>query len=93
VHLAVGTPGRILDHLRRKTLKLEHLDFCVLDEADEMLDMGFIDDVETILEYTNRNKRTMLFSATMPNEILRIAQKYMGPYELVKVKQKQLTVD
>lgn len=93
VHLVVGTPGRILDHLRRKTLKLEHLDFCVLDEADEMLNMGFIDDVETILEYTNRNKRTMLFSATMPEEILRIAQKYMGPYELVQIKQKQLTVD
>jgi len=93
VHFVVGTPGRILDHLRRKTLKLEHLDFCVLDEADEMLNMGFIDDVETILKYTNSNKRTMLFSATMPNEILRIAKKYMGPYELVQVKQKQLTVD
>jgi len=93
VHLVVGTPGRILDHLRRKTLKLEHLNFCVLDEADEMLNMGFIDDVETILEYTNRNKRTMLFSATMPNEILRIAKKYMGQYELVQIKQKQLTVD
>jgi ATP-dependent RNA helicase DeaD len=88
----VGTPGRILDHLRRGSLKLDALDYCVLDEADEILNMGFLEDVHEILRQTNANKRTLLFSATMPAEILKIAKTYMGPYELVRIQDKQLTV-
>jgi len=92
VQIVVGTPGRIIDHLRRKTLKLENTNFCVLDEADEMLNMGFLEDVKTILEYTNPSKRTLLFSATMPKEILNVAETYMRDYEFIKVKKEQLTV-
>jgi len=92
VHIVVGTPGRILDHIRRHTLDLTHLEFCILDEADEMLNMGFLEDVSTILENTNTDKRTLLFSATMPGEILNVAKKHMGPYELIKVHEHQMTV-
>jgi ATP-dependent RNA helicase DeaD len=74
VHVVVGTPGRILDHLRRKTLKLSALTTVVLDEADEMLRMGFIDDVDEILQHTPENKQVALFSATMPEAIKRIAR-------------------
>ena len=92
VDIVVGTPGRILDHLRRRTLKLDNISFLVLDEADEMLNMGFIDDVREIMRQTRTEKRTMLFSATMPQEIMRIAKKYMGEYEVFKVSEGQLTV-
>lgn len=92
VQIVVGTPGRVLDHLRRKSMKLDNINFCILDEADEMLNMGFLEDVKTILKYTNPFKRTLLFSATMPKEILKVAEKYMREYEFIKVKKEQLTV-
>ncbi len=92
VDIVVGTPGRILDHLRSGTLKLDSISYLVLDEADEMLDMGFIDDVREIIGYSGPNKRTMLFSATMPHEVIQIAKKHMRTYETLKVEQEQLTV-
>jgi ATP-dependent RNA helicase DeaD len=91
VSVVVGTPGRVLDHLRRGTLDLSGVKFLILDEADEMLNMGFLDDVREIMEQTNAEKRTMLFSATMPPEILRIAKKYMGDYEVIRAVSDQLT--
>ncbi len=93
VDVVVGTPGRIIDHLNRKTLKLNKITHVVLDEADEMLNMGFIEDVEEILKCTNEEKRMMLFSATMPKPILGIAKKYMGKYELVAVEKIDLTTN
>ncbi len=93
VHIVVGTPGRVIDHLKRKTLKLDNLDYCILDEADEMLNMGFLDDIEKILEYSNEDKRTLLFSATMPEEIRKVAETYMGEYEHIKIKPQQLTIE
>nr|WP_157205751.1 MULTISPECIES: DEAD/DEAH box helicase [Methanothermococcus] len=92
-HIVVGTPGRVLDHISRGTLKLENISYAVLDEADEMLNMGFIDDIEEILRNTNPNKRMLLFSATMPKRILALAKRYMGKYELVSVKKEQLTTN
>ncbi|PKM81811.1 MAG: RNA helicase [Firmicutes bacterium HGW-Firmicutes-14] len=92
VHIVVGTPGRLLDHLRRKTLKLDSIRFAVLDEADEMLDMGFIDDIETILRETPGEKQTLLFSATMPAEIQRLAKKYLRNPRFVSVSRDELTV-
>jgi len=92
VDIVVGTPGRILDHIRRHTLKLKDISYLVLDEADEMLNMGFLEDVKKIMAETGPNKRTMLFSATMPNEIMQIAKKYMGKYRLFEVPHGQLTV-
>ena len=77
VNIVVGTPGRIMDHMRRGTLKLDNLQTLVLDEADEMLRMGFIDDVEWILEQTPANRQMALFSATMPNAIKRIASRHL----------------
>ncbi|MEE9444188.1 MAG: DEAD/DEAH box helicase [Cocleimonas sp.] len=91
-HVVVGTPGRVMDHLRRKTLKLGNLKAMVLDEADEMLRMGFIDDVETILKETPDTRQTVLFSATMPNAIKRITQKYLNDPVDIKVKTKTSTV-
>ena len=93
VEIVVGTPGRILDHLRRGTLKIDQLSYLVLDEADEMLNMGFIEDIEKILSQTNKDKRMLLFSATMPPRIVKLAQKFMGEYEEIKVDAKRLTVD
>jgi len=77
VDIVVGTPGRIIDHINRKTLDLSQIDFLVLDEADEMLNMGFIDDIEEIIKASNTNRQTLLFSATMPEQIKRLATKYM----------------
>jgi ATP-dependent RNA helicase DeaD len=91
-HVVVGTPGRVMDHLRRKTLKLGNLQALVLDEADEMLRMGFIDDVETILKETPATRQTVLFSATMPSAIKRITQKYLNDPVDIKVKSKTSTV-
>jgi len=91
VDIVVGTPGRILDHLNRRTLNLRSISHMVLDEADEMLNMGFIEAVEEILKNTNSVKRMLLFSATMPEAILRIAKRYMGSYEFISVKKEQLT--
>ncbi len=86
--IVVGTPGRIQDHLKRRTLKLDSISYFILDEADEMLNMGFIDDIENILEHTNKNKRVLLFSATMPARIKNLAEKYMEEYEHIKTKTK-----
>lgn len=86
IHAVVGTPGRVMDHMRRGTLKLDVLQCLVLDEADEMLRMGFIDDVEWILEQTPDKRQTALFSATMPKAILRIAQKYLNDPEEISIK-------
>ncbi len=92
IDIVVGTPGRILDHLKRRTLKLDQISYLVLDEADEMLNMGFLEDVTEIMEKTGPGKRTMLFSATMPRAIIQIAKKYMGEYDVMKVTKGQLTV-
>ncbi len=90
-HVIVGTPGRVMDHMRRGTLKLDQLQTLVLDEADEMLRMGFIDDVEWILEQTPPTRQTALFSATMPSEIRKIAQQYLTNPEQVTIKVKTAT--
>lgn len=92
VEIIVGTPGRVIDHLKRGTLLLDNISFAVLDEADEMLNMGFIDDVELILASTPAEKRFLLFSATMPQRIVQLAQKFMKDYVLLKVPSEQLTV-
>ena len=93
VHVVVGTPGRVMDHMRKGTLKLGGLSALVLDEADEMLRMGFIDDVEWILEQTPDERQIALFSATMPQQIRRIATKYLNEPEQITVKNKTTTVD
>jgi ATP-dependent RNA helicase DeaD len=92
VHIVVGTPGRVLDHLHRKTLILDEVTHVVLDEADEMLNMGFIEDVEEILAATPATRRTMLFSATMPDRILHLAKKHMKNFLSVSVEKESLTV-
>lgn len=89
----VGTPGRILDHIRRRTLNLSELRALVLDEADEMLRMGFIDDVETILKETPDERQVALFSATMPSAIHRVATRYLKNPVEIKIKTKTSTVD
>ncbi len=91
VHIVVGTPGRIMDHLEKGTLDLTELRFLVLDEADEMLNMGFADDVETILADTPADKNVALFSATMPAQIRRISQKYLNDPAEITVKNKTKT--
>jgi ATP-dependent RNA helicase DeaD len=91
-HVIVGTPGRVMDHLERKTLNLDNLKTMVLDEADEMLRMGFIDDVEWILERTPAQHQTALFSATMPEQIRRVAQKYLVEPREIKIKSATATV-
>ncbi len=93
VDIVVGTPGRVRDHLQRKRLKLDRLSYLILDEADEMLNMGFVEEIEEILEYVNPDRRTLLFSATMPKPILNIAQNYMDEYELVKVTPQQVSTE
>jgi len=93
VHIVVGTPGRVIDHLNRKTLKLGGIEHLILDEADEMLNMGFIEDMEKIMKHTNPAKRTLLFAATMPRRIKDLAHKYMDGYELITAKREQLTTD
>jgi len=93
VHVVVGTPGRVMDHLRRKTLKLNNLQTIVLDEGDEMLRMGFIDDVEWILDQTPKQRQVALFSATMPAPIRRVADKYLNSPKVVKIISKTSTVE
>lgn len=89
----VGTPGRILDHLQRRTVKLTDVQQIVLDEADEMLDMGFIQDIEKILSYVKQPHQTLLFSATMPPAVLKLGEKFMDHPEVVKIQAKHLTTD
>ncbi len=91
-HVIIGTPGRTIDHMNRGTLKIDAVKTAVLDEADEMLNMGFIEDVETILRRTPAERQTLLFSATMPKPILNLTRKYQREPELIKVVQRQLTV-
>lgn len=84
VEVVVGTPGRIQDHLERGTLDISKIEYFILDEGDEMLDMGFIDDIEEIFKKANPDARILLFSATMPGPILKIAGEFMGDYEIVE---------
>jgi len=93
VHVVVGTPGRVMDHMRKGTLNLDGLKCLVLDEADEMLRMGFIDDVEWILDQTPESRQVALFSATMPQPILRIARKYLQAPAEITIKTKTTTVE
>ncbi|WP_456441074.1 DEAD/DEAH box helicase [Caldithrix abyssi] len=90
IHIVVGTPGRVIDHINRKTLKLDRIEQLILDEADEMLNMGFIEDMEEIMQHTNPDKRTLLFSATIPPRIKDLARKYMDGYEMITAKKEQL---
>ncbi|MGO1337556.1 MAG: DEAD/DEAH box helicase [Leuconostoc fallax] len=91
--ILVGTPGRLLDHTNRKTVKLDHVNTLVLDEADEMLNMGFLDDIEAIIEKTPATRQTLLFSATMPPAIKRIGVKFMTNPEHIQIEAKELTTD
>jgi len=90
--IIVGTPGRIMDHIRRKTLKLETINMVVLDEADEMLNMGFEEDIESILKDTNEDRQTLLFSATMPSRILNLTKKYQKNPVKIKIEQTEQTI-
>ncbi len=91
VDVVVGTPGRILDHIRRRTLRFDQLRMLVLDEADEMLDMGFIDDIRTILQETPSERQTLLFSATMPQPIVRLAGQYMQDPVRIAIRPEQVS--
>jgi len=91
VHVVVGTPGRVMDHMRKGTLKLDYLQALVLDEADEMLRMGFIDDVEWVLEQIPKERQMALFSATMPREIQRIARRHLRDPQEISIKTKTAT--
>lgn len=92
-HIVVGTPGRLIDHINRKTFKPETVSTVILDEADEMLNMGFREDIESILNVTNPERQTILFSATMPDRILDIANKYQDNPVKVKISRKTVTTD
>jgi ATP-dependent RNA helicase DeaD len=91
-HIIVGTPGRLLDHIRRRTIRLQQIKVIVLDEADEMLNMGFIEDIEKIFQETPDKRQTMFFSATIPKSLQKIAQRFMKEPEIVGIKAKELTV-
>jgi ATP-dependent RNA helicase DeaD len=93
VQIIVGTPGRIMDHMRRKTIKLEQVNMVILDEADEMLNMGFEEDIETILKEVPEERQTLLFSATMNARIMAITKKYLRNPKNIKIKAEELTVD
>ncbi|MFZ3102804.1 MAG: DEAD/DEAH box helicase [Desulfitobacteriaceae bacterium] len=92
-HIIVATPGRLMDHMRRRTIRLNLIKIVVLDEADEMLNMGFVEDIETILKEIPEERQTLLFSATMPRMIQNLAQKFMKNPELISIKAKEVTVD
>lgn len=91
-NVVVGTPGRIMDHMRRRTLRLGGVRLVVLDEADEMLSMGFREDIETILQDTPQERQTVLFSATMPPAILKLTQEYQRQPQLIEIDREQVTV-
>ena len=91
IQVVIGTPGRLLDHIRRGTIDLEYVNFLVLDEADEMLDMGFVDDMENIIKNVPPERQTMLFSATMPRPILSISKKYMRAPKVVAIHKEVVT--
>jgi ATP-dependent RNA helicase DeaD len=93
VQIVVATPGRLIDHIKRGSISLEEVKFVVLDEADRMLDMGFVDDIKYILSYMSKDRQTCLFSATMPREVLRLAQEYMiDPKEII-LNEEELSLD
>ena len=92
VQVVIGTPGRVMDHIRRKTLRLSNIDFFILDEADVMLDMGFIDDIETVLRDIPEERQTLFFSATIPKAIHDLSKKYQKNSKSVKVAHEELTV-
>jgi ATP-dependent RNA helicase DeaD len=91
VHIVVGTPGRVMDHMERRTLKLENVNYVVLDEADEMLDMGFREDIENILSEVPNERQTVLFSATMSKPILALTQKFQNDPVLIKITKNEVT--
>lgn len=93
VQVVVGTPGRIMDHMRKKTIKLSNVKMVILDEADEMLNMGFREDIETILQEVPEERQTLLFSATMNEKIMAITKKYLKNPKKIKIKAKELTVE
>jgi ATP-dependent RNA helicase DeaD len=93
IHIVIGTPGRLLDHVRRKTVDLSHLQVLVLDEADQMMDMGFLQDVELIIHKSPQKRQTMLFSATMPKQIKQLASKYMRQPVEIRIQSKGVTLD
>jgi ATP-dependent RNA helicase DeaD len=92
VHVVVGTPGRVIDHLQHRTLRLDSVRYVVIDEADVMLDMGFIDDVDFILASTPDDRQLSLFSATMPRKIIELSERYMTDPEHILVDENELTV-
>jgi len=92
-NIVIGTPGRVMDHLRRRTLKLENLKMIVLDEADEMLSMGFREDIESILSGAPEDRQTILFSATMPHEIMLLTKKFQKDPRLIEINRQQVTVE
>jgi len=93
VDIVVGTPGRILDHLSRGSLNLDKVSWVVLDEADEMLNMGFVEDIESILSHAPEERRTLLFSATMPDRIARLSKKYMKNPQRLEIERQQMTTN
>ena len=93
VHIVVGTPGRVMDHMRRGTLKMENITCLVLDEADEMLRMGFIDDVKWVLEQLPKQRQIALFSATIPTPIRNISKRYLNKPEQITIEAKSITAD
>lgn len=93
VQIVVATPGRLIDHVKHGSIQLENVKYVVLDEADRMLDMGFIDDIKFILFYVNEDRQTCLFSATMPPEILRLAQEYMKDIQQIRLNEEELSLD
>jgi ATP-dependent RNA helicase DeaD len=93
VQIVVATPGRLIDHVKRRSISLKEVRFAVLDEADRMLDMGFVDDIEYILSYMREDRHTCLFSATMPREVLRLAQEYMVDPKEIRLNEKELSLD
>ncbi|MDY6084550.1 MAG: DEAD/DEAH box helicase [Dialister sp.] len=92
-NIIVATPGRLMDHMRRKTIDLSHVEILILDEGDEMVDMGFIDDIRTILADMPEQKQTMFFSATMPKPIQELAETFLHDPEVVKIKAATVTID
>lgn len=92
-NIVIGTPGRVMDHMRRRTLKLENLKMIILDEADEMLSMGFKEDIETILKDTPEDRQTILFSATMPQSILSLTKQFQKTPKMIEIDKKNVTLN
>lgn len=93
IHIVIGTPGRLLDHMRRGTIELSQVSMLVLDEADQMLHMGFLTEVEDVIRATSPNRQTMLFSATMPQTIRSLAKRFMRNPEDIRVRSTRITLD